>query len=54
MCPLNLQSRAVIVLSLVGLIAWLLPVRPVSARELPEVQSGTLYLKASPDAEATM
>jgi Ca-activated chloride channel homolog len=49
---LNPPRRAALIVSIVGLIAWLSPGLPARAHELSDIQSGTLYLKSSPDAEA--
>jgi Ca-activated chloride channel family protein len=49
----NFSFRAVFLASIAaGLFAWLAPIPSASAQNLSEVQSGTLYLKSSPDAEA--
>lgn len=52
MCHANPSYRAFFIASIAGLIAWLSPALPASAQGLSETQSGTLYLKSSPDAEA--
>ncbi len=45
--------RAALIASIAaGLLAWLAPIPTASAQNRSEVQSGTLYLKSSPDAEA--
>jgi hypothetical protein len=46
----NLVSRAAFTASVVGL--WLASAQPASAHPSIEAESGTLYLKASPDADA--
>ncbi len=49
----NYSFRAVFIAAIAaGLCAWFAPIRSASAQNLSEVQSGTLYLKASPDADA--
>lgn len=49
---LNPPRRAALIASIVALVAWLSPGLPAGAHELSDIQSGTLYLKSSPDAEA--
>jgi Ca-activated chloride channel homolog len=49
---LNPPRRAALLMSIVGLFAWLSPGLPARAHELSDIQSATLYLKSSPDAEA--
>jgi Ca-activated chloride channel family protein len=46
----NLMSRTAFCVSVAGLFVWLWGVLPASAHE-SDAQSGTLYLKSSPDAE---
>src|SRR6185312_5244085 len=49
----NIQYRAaLLVFSFAVLMAWFSPAPPASAGESLDAQSGTLYLKSSPDAEA--
>src|SRR5882757_6163660 len=48
----HLASRAAVTVSIVGLFAWLSGAPPASAHASIEGQSGTLYLKASPEADA--
>jgi Ca-activated chloride channel family protein len=48
----HLLERTASFVSIVGLFAWLSPALAAGAHELSDVQSGTLYLKSSPDAQA--
>ena len=51
----DIQSRAArtaYFIAVAALIAWFSPASPAGARESLDAQSGTLYLKSSPDAEA--
>jgi len=48
----SLAAKIAYFISVAVLIAWFSPAPPAGARESLDAQSGTLYLKSSPDAEA--